>query len=73
MPMKTLSLDAVRGLMIAAQGLQQCPPSPATKADVRQIIRQMHVLQIDTIHVVARSPLSGAVESPGRLYPALAG
>src|SRR5262249_417940 len=56
MPMKTLSQDAVRGLMIAAQGLQQCPPSPASKADVRQIIRQMHVLQIDTIHVVARSP-----------------
>lgn len=54
--MITLSQDAVRGLMIAAQGLQQCPPSPATKADVRQMIRQMHVLQIDTIHVVARSP-----------------
>jgi uncharacterized protein len=56
MPMKTLSLAAVRGLIIAAQGLQQCPPSTATKADARQIIRQMHVLQIDTIHVVARSP-----------------
>jgi len=54
--MKTLSQDAVRGLMIAAQGLQQSPPAPATKADVRQIVRQMHVLQIDTIHVVARSP-----------------
>src|SRR5918912_4226399 len=56
MPMTTLSQDAVRGLMIAAQGLQQRPPAPATKADVRQIIRQLHVLQIDTIHVVARSP-----------------
>ena len=54
--MKTLSQDAVRGLMIAAQGLKECPPAPATKADVRRIIRQMHVLQIDTIHVVARSP-----------------
>jgi hypothetical protein len=54
--MKTLSQGAVRGLMIAAQGLQQRPPSAATKADVRQMIRQMHVLQIDTIHVVARSP-----------------
>ncbi len=53
--MKPLSQDAVRGLMIAAQGLQPCPPR-ATKAHVRQIIRQMHVLQIDTIHVVARSP-----------------
>jgi hypothetical protein len=34
--MDTLSQDAVRGLMIAAQGLQQRPPSraPTTKADV---------------------------------------
>ncbi len=54
--MKTLSQDAVRGLMIAAQGLQRCQPAGATKADVRRMIRQMHVLQIDTIHVVARSP-----------------
>jgi uncharacterized protein YcaQ len=54
--MKPLSQDAVRGLLIAAQGLQQRSASPATKADVHQIIRQMHVLQIDTINVVARSP-----------------
>ncbi len=54
--MNTLSQDAVRGLMIAAQGLQHAASSPATKSDVRQIIRQMHVLQIDTIHIVARSP-----------------
>ncbi len=56
MVMKTLSQDAVRGLLIAAQGLQQRSASAATKADVRRIIRQMRVLQIDTIHVVARSP-----------------
>ncbi|MBZ0310212.1 MAG: hypothetical protein K8I82_29400, partial [Anaerolineae bacterium] len=54
MPMKTLSQDAVRGLMIAAQGLHQHPP--ATPQEVRAIIRQMHILQIDTIHVIARSP-----------------
>jgi hypothetical protein len=54
--MITLSQDAARGLLIAAQGLQQRLPSTATKADLRQMIRQMHVLQIDTIHVVARSP-----------------
>lgn len=54
--MKTLSLDSVRGLMIAAQGLQQQPQSPATKKAVRSIIRQMHLLQIDTINVIARSP-----------------
>ena len=56
MPMKTLSQDAVRGLMIAAQGLQDDPQPPATKESVRAIIRQMHILQIDTINVVARSP-----------------
>jgi hypothetical protein len=56
MPMKTLSLDAVRGLMIAAQGLHDHPHPPATKKAVRSIIRQMHILQIDTIHVIARSP-----------------
>ncbi|MFN8562718.1 MAG: crosslink repair DNA glycosylase YcaQ family protein [Anaerolineae bacterium] len=54
--MKTLSQDAVRGLMIAAQGLHLRPAAPATKADLRQMIRQMHAFQIDTIHVVARSP-----------------
>ena len=54
--MTTLSSDAVRALLVAAQDLQQRPPSPATKADVRRIVRQMHALQIDTIHVVARSP-----------------
>ena len=54
--MKTLSLDAVRGLMIAAQGLHDHPQPRATKRAVRSIIRQMHILQIDTINVIARSP-----------------
>ncbi len=54
--MKSLSQEAVRGVMIAAQGLHNRPSAPATKADLRRIIRQMHVLQIDTIHVIARSP-----------------
>ena len=56
MPMKPLSLDAVRGLMIAAQGLHDRPQPRPTKKAVRSIIRQMHLLQIDTINVVARSP-----------------
>src|SRR5688572_23246476 len=56
MPMKTLSLDAVRGLMIAAQGLHDHPQPRATKKAVRSIIRQMHLLQIDTINIIARSP-----------------
>jgi uncharacterized protein len=50
-----LSQDTVRAVMIAAQGLQQTE-TRATKKDVQRIIRQMHVLQIDTISVVARSP-----------------
>ena len=54
--MKTLSLDAVRGLMIAAQGLHDQPRPRTTKKAVRSIIRQMHLLQIDTINVIARSP-----------------
>lgn len=54
--MKPLSQDAVRGLMIAAQGLDNTPRPRATKKAVRSIIRQMHILQIDTIHVIARSP-----------------
>jgi uncharacterized protein len=53
--MTELSQAAVRGIIVAAQGLQQKKKKP-TKQDVRDIIRQMHVLQIDTISVVARSP-----------------
>ena len=55
MPMKTLSLEAVRGLMIAAQGLDDRPRPRPTKKAVRSIIRQMHALQIDSINVIARS------------------
>jgi uncharacterized protein YcaQ len=45
-----------RNVMLAAQGLGQSPDRPAVKADVLEAIRRMHLLQIDTIHVVARSP-----------------
>lgn len=51
-----LSLPATRALLLAAQGLDRTP-SPATKADVRATIRRLGVLQIDTIHVIARSHL----------------
>lgn len=58
--MRTLSPHAVRGLMVAALGLERCSlspaPAPATKADLRQMIQRLHGVQIDTIHVVARSP-----------------
>ena len=42
--------------MLAAQGLLRRPRRRATKADVLGAIRRMGALQIDTIHVVARSP-----------------
>ena len=54
--MNTLSQDAMRGLMIAAQGLHDVPQPPATKDDVLAVIRQVHMLQIDSINVVARAP-----------------
>ncbi|HWQ13156.1 MAG TPA: crosslink repair DNA glycosylase YcaQ family protein [Roseiflexaceae bacterium] len=51
-----LSLDAARTLLLAAQGLLDPPAAPAEKEDVLAVIRRMGALQIDTIHVVARSP-----------------
>ncbi len=54
--MKTVPLSAARTLHLAAQGLLAPPRRKASKADVLAAIRQMAQLQIDTIHVVARSP-----------------
>jgi uncharacterized protein YcaQ len=51
-----LSLPAARALALAAQGLLAPPVRPATKADVLATIRRMELLQIDSIHIVARSP-----------------
>ncbi len=42
--------------MLAAQGLLRRPAKKATKQDVLRAVRRMGALQIDTIHVVARSP-----------------
>ena len=53
---KTLPLSAARTLHLAAQGLLTPPRRKAVKADVLDAIRRMAQLQIDTIHVVARSP-----------------
>ncbi|MBJ7309019.1 winged helix-turn-helix domain-containing protein [Rugamonas sp. CCM 8940] len=52
----TLSLAAARALHLAAQGLLQPRRRKARPDDLLAAIRQMGVLQIDTIHVVARSP-----------------
>src|SRR5512135_3881385 len=51
-----LSIQMARNVMLAAQGLDHLRDQPVTKADVLETIRCMHLLQIDTINVVARSP-----------------
>jgi len=55
MPVR-LTLPAAKNMLLAAQGLLQPPTQPASKADVLSTIRQIGILQIDTISVVARSP-----------------
>jgi uncharacterized protein YcaQ len=53
---KIVPLSAARTLHLAAQGLLVPPRRKAMKDDVLVAIRRMAQLQIDTIHVVARSP-----------------
>ncbi len=54
--MTEISQQQARHLHLAAQGLLTKPRRRARRADVPDIIRRMRLLQIDTIHVVARSP-----------------
>jgi uncharacterized protein len=51
-----ITQNNARTLMVAALGLDRRPRRAARKEDVLAAIRQMAALQIDTIHVVARSP-----------------
>jgi len=51
-----LTLDHARTALLHAQGLTRPLPTQTTPADVLDAIRRMHVLQIDTISVVNRSP-----------------
>jgi uncharacterized protein len=51
-----LTQAGARSVMLAAQGLHRRPAKKATKLDVLRAVRRMGALQIDTIHVVARSP-----------------
>lgn len=53
--MNTLTPEAVRLVMLAAQGLLTPPSNTAAKTDLLPAIRQMGYLQIDTIQVVQRS------------------
>lgn len=47
---------AAQHLMLASQGLSQARADASTKEAVLDVIRRMGALQIDTIHIVARSP-----------------
>lgn len=51
-----LSLAQARRLQLLAQGLLQPPRRKARPADVAATVERMRLLQIDTIHIVARSP-----------------
>ena len=55
-PRLTLSLAQARTLHLSAQGLAARPAPGATREDVRAVVARMALLQLDTIHVVARSP-----------------
>ena len=54
--MERISHCTAQKVMLASQGLDRAPDRPAVKTDVLEVVRRMGVLQIDTIHVVARSP-----------------
>jgi len=56
MPMTMITLQQARNLHLAAQGLLQAPTLPAKPTDLAVCIQRMALLQIDTIHVVSRSP-----------------
>jgi uncharacterized protein YcaQ len=51
-----ISLQQARNLHLAVQGLLTPPRARATRMRVLAAIKRMRLLQIDTIHVVARSP-----------------
>jgi hypothetical protein len=51
-----LSITQARAVHLAAQGLLQAPARKATRPALLRTIERMALLQIDTIHVVNRSP-----------------
>ena len=65
-----ISIQMARQVMLAAQGLDHPPDRLAAKADVLEAVRRMGVLQIDTIHVVARSPYLALFSRLGAYNPA---
>lgn len=63
--------DQARTMLLAAQGFGDAPKDAITQLDVRECVRRMGVLQIDTIHIVARSPYLVLWSRLGGYDPAL--
>lgn len=55
-PTLEFSAAQARVMQLAAQGLLRAPRRRARPADLLAAVRRMRLLQIDSIHVVARSP-----------------
>lgn len=70
MTQTNLSLQTIRHLLLAAQGLLHPPARPAGKPDVLDAIRRIGALQIDTIHIVARAPYFILFSRLGEYSPA---
>lgn len=51
----TISADCARRLLLAGQGLLDDPTRKATRASLRDLIRKLGFVQIDSINVVARA------------------
>lgn len=66
----SISPETVRRAMLSAQGLLEPPAAPATREGVLAAIRRMGALQIDTIHIVARSPYLVLWSRLGQYEPA---
>ncbi len=65
-----LTSAQARALHLAAQGLLVPPSHPARRDDVRTAVARMSLLQLDTIHVVARSPYLVLFSRLGDYQPA---
>ncbi len=70
MSLPALSIHAARMLALEAQKLRLPPAGPARKADLLDSIRRMGFLQIDTIHIVARSQYMVLFSRVGHYPPA---
>jgi uncharacterized protein YcaQ len=65
-----LTSAQARALHLAAQGLLVPPARPARRDDVQAAVARMSLLQLDTIHVVARSPYLVLFSRLGDYQPA---